>query len=191
MITRPGIWRDQHWVVLARGTRMPDRCRICNATLDKPLRPRALKFKTSEFPRLPGRRAGLLTAVVESAMAQRIIVRFGCCPKHKPKVNTKILGAVLLALGVAMIPITAMYTKGQEEGMVGLVLAVVLLIAGSIAVGWPPPVEVQQFSDGCAWLSGFGEAYLASLPSLAEAHAESVDENAAALDQMTADESGD
>jgi hypothetical protein len=157
---------------------MPDRCCVCNASI-KEAAPRRLKWIPPEH-RYRGR--GFLAVLVHSAIAdsysQWIIVRVGRCREHRSRFKKVPTGIAVIATGFAGVVSVCANVFGPVWSTTALAISMVVMFAGMIVLGLPPRVRIENFRSDCAWLSGFGDAYVDALPSLADAHAASVSKRA-------------
>jgi hypothetical protein len=179
-----GVWQDKPYVVVARGARMPERCCICNAPIG-PIRPRTLQW-TPHGQQYRSRNPFLF--LVQSAIAdsysQAIVVRIGRCREHRQKFTVLKVGLTLIGLGVFGIGGIIVGAPSPTTGGRLMVVFLVLALVGTILTRFRPRIRIEDFHDNCAWLSGFGDAYLDALPELEAAYQLGLRANSGAVQRV-------
>jgi hypothetical protein len=179
-----GVWCDGSCVVVARGTRMADRCCVCNTPVEG-TRPKTLRWIPPEH-RYRSRHPlfFLIQSAIADSYSQSIVVRIGRCREHRREFKPVLVGWSLIMAGFVGLPLVASLASVGLVQTIGLISALALLVSGAIILLIPPRIRIQNFRENCAWLRGFGEPYLNALPSLADAHEKTVGNVADALQQV-------
>jgi hypothetical protein len=164
-----GVWQDGRCVVVARGTRMPDRCQICNAPLTVAAKVRTLRWVPPEHRRrIPRRPIGMAIRFVASAMeddhSRSIAVRVGRCPRHR--VRPQALVAVLAGISAAVAVTWAFVARSDSQQMIALVIAGALAMTAAIAAWLLDRIRIVDYQGTVAWIRGYGRAYVDPLPTI-------------------------
>jgi len=160
-----GVWRDGKILVMVKIARLPSRCVKCNAPTTNRLK-RSLSWHNPAlylmifFPGL------LFYVIVASIVRKTAKIEVPLCEEHRARRSKGILIAWLISLaGIALCFAPAF---GNDERLVGLVVAGVAMIIGGMIFGsLRSQVVVPKKIDAThVWLKKIGEAYLADLPEL-------------------------
>jgi hypothetical protein len=177
-----GIWRDGPFLVLAKGTRMPARCCVCNAPVERNFVQRTLKWIPPQHRSHVGGVSGLIGSAIADSYSQFIVVQIARCPDHARERGPKLIG--LIIIGVSILSILLAIGVGPRDGTIFFVAGFVGIAAGIVIMSLPPKIRVDEFRSGCAWIKGFGEPYLAALPELSESYEKDAENAANAIEKV-------
>ena len=189
-----GVWADGVHVVVARGTRMPDRCCICNEPVPGEIRPQTLRWVPPEHDvgYFSLRPIGLVRFLIGSAIAdsysQSIVVRIGRCPKHTHLLTPKQTGWIFLGTMLTGIIGTCIMARTQQETIAGLLGFAALGIVGMILLWRASKMKAVNFHGNYAWIEGFGDPYLIALPPFQEEIEQTLQRTADAMEQIQDDD---
>lgn len=169
-----GPWRDRAHLVVGAESRFAHRCAECAAEVDT--------LAVCTLRHLPQHRGGLSLPGLEWAAAanavlrnsERVRVRVGHCPRHTRLIHPPILAAAFGIAGVtlALVDLAAMAWAARPFPIVGgcFLASAAFFVFALIAAAWPGQLRVVRI-DGYnrAWVAGFGDAYLDTIPPLPEA----------------------
>ena len=166
-----GVWRDGGRVVVARGTRMPDRCQVCGRGLATAAAPRTLRWLPPQYRRAVPRTAlGAAVRVVSTAYEddhwRQAIVRVGRCRRH-PVLFRPMKACLLLAVvTAAAILYTVVLATTAERVAIGKAAVVAGALLSAVAAMVPERVRIVDYRGPYAWVRGYGRGYLDALPEL-------------------------
>ena len=168
-----GVWQDGPCVVVARGTRMPDRCHVCNASLASPAKTRTLHWVSLEDRRrMPRSATGLavrfLVSSLEADHSRSIVVRVGRCPRHRFRV--KELAVISASIAAVIACCWAACAVGTEQ-IIALILTGLFAINVVIAFLLVDRIRIVEYQDTLAWIRGYGSSYVGALPEFSDAYA--------------------
>jgi hypothetical protein len=178
-----GGWKDGKFVVAEKGLKLPRRCLKCGEPVKTQMTAVVLEWlpgaKNELGSTLLGWARGSLFPVdifgfVGSSIAatetQAIVVRFGWCPAHRARLNKWWLAGGFCLLGIAsLLPMALRWVDGAAA-MIALMCGLIVSMVGMIvALQLGPPIRIVHFENNRAWIAGFGEPYVNSLPPLSEA----------------------
>jgi hypothetical protein len=188
-----GAWRSGSQMVLAPGTRLPDRCCICNEELEEPARAQTLKWAPhNDGTLLTQSHFGLLAKLIGNAISdsysRAIVVHIGFCHRHRRARLIRFAWMVLLAGGSVGVAQACNHLTGFLVGIVLTAAAALMLAAALIFWTFPGVIRVVGFTGSMARIDGFGASYLASLPPYRSLKRMQGQQGAEALEQLIIDD---
>jgi len=154
------VWRDKSTLVMTKEASLPDRCVKCNASANGLRLKRRLSWHHPVLYLLIFV-ALLIYVILAAILSKRATVYIGLCAEHFQR-RRKLLAAgwVLLAIGL-ISPVVAF---SYDYPGVGLLGALLLIIAIIWLVLVARVVTVKKIDDRLVWLNGINSNYLAQLP---------------------------
>lgn len=151
--------RDGASVIIQRGSDLPQRCIICNAPAQLPIKKRKLYWHTPWIAVLILGNV-LLYLIVALIIRKTFDVSPGMCALHQSKRKRKILGWV--AAGIGTCAVGAVLLSQAQEGIAPIVLVVgcIFLVCAAFASRM---VYAKKITAEYASVRGCKEPFLASL----------------------------
>jgi hypothetical protein len=151
---------------------------MCGVPLESDLRPVTLKYA-------PGVAVGLIWRLLRDAMGHSVIARFGYCAQHRPWImpgNARIVRWVCAVCTPLLLVVAVATLASGMRGLAiwsGITSGVSFLL--SILMSFKEtPIQAELVEGQHAWLSGFGEDYLAHFIPIEQARDQEAE--AAAID---------
>ena len=175
-----GCWQDGGSVVAQKAMKLPRRCFKCNAIVKTPMtsivlewtpgRKHELGSTVADWVRgnlLPLDIFGFIGSAIANAETESIVIRFGRCHAHRSRLNKRWLaGAFALLVAGCLIPLAAGWVK-ESVPTILLVGGLMFSMLGTVlALKMSPPFRIVRFEHNRAWIEGFCDAYVQSLPLL-------------------------
>lgn len=160
-----GPWRDGSMLVVRRDSTMPTRCMRCNAPTD------CLNHVTLHWhPRHGKRGIGIRAGLDLLAESQSFPLCYGYCDAHRPFIGAHLASNLLGLLAGGLLVLGLLTTMAIKPGWPMVLIFLAAGIALLLAIGaslWPREARIVRISSGgTAYISGFDDLYLASLPEL-------------------------
>jgi hypothetical protein len=164
-----GYWKSGEFVVLARGSRLPNRCCVCNEIIEDEIPPRTLTWTPNREGTLFKSRGLIGGKLIGSAIAdsysESIVVHAGRCPEHRFRMKPIHAVLILLAVAIAGFLCVLAYRNGQPLPNIAVSVVAVCVLITAIVRFFRPQIKVVRFQGNLAWLDGFAAPYVDSLPS--------------------------
>jgi hypothetical protein len=175
-----GLYRDANRLVVREGTRLPDRCVICNGPIDDDPIDFVFKREKSHYIEIAAVQT-VVTAAADLLTGAKytgpVEVSIPFCRWHRQRRLRRLgIGAGLMALAVAILFVRYLIGGASEftisEISIYIVIAVLVATTGVgiiLDVTYDPAklwFKTKKFHGRFVWLEGAGPQFLKTLPRL-------------------------
>jgi hypothetical protein len=155
----PTVWRDRNKLVVPRGAILPHYCVKCGNPADAPDWEKNF-FWCNPLWALLILVALLIYIIVYYATRKQMKLSVPLCAEHRHKQRTiSLVGTTLLATSPLVMIVGAIAGKDEVAGF-GLLLLVVMLIAGAVVRSLASPLRPKKIDDAHGVFTGAGEPFL-------------------------------